>query len=90
MITKTMTTMTKTTMTMTMTMGRGRSRSRNLSIAGAGNYKNGRLRQPCYYVSEQTFYILGSSFTMFPAPFYPRNSFYYSFSFITKNNSSLS
>ena len=41
--------MTMMTMTMSMTMGRGRSRSwsRNLSGAGAGNFKNGRLWQPC-------------------------------------------
>ena len=39
------------TMTMTMGKGRGRSRIRNLSGAGAragvGNFKNGRLWQPC-------------------------------------------
>ena len=37
------------TVTVTVTMGRGRSRSRNLSgaEAGAGNFKNGWLRQPC-------------------------------------------
>ena len=37
-----------TMMTSTMTRGRGRSRRRNLSgaEAGAGNFKNGRLRQP--------------------------------------------
>ena len=32
---------------MTMIRGGSRSRSRNLSGAGAGNFKNGRLRQPC-------------------------------------------
>ena len=44
-------------MTMTMTRGRGRvrSRSRNLSgaVAGAGNFKNGRLRQPWFNENEQ-------------------------------------
>ena len=46
------------TMGMTMTMGRGRSRSRNLSEAGAGNLKNGRIRQPCikHTVAEAPFF----------------------------------
>ena len=45
--------------TITMNMGRGRgrsrSRSRNLSgaWAGAGNFKNGRLRQPCFMVRSR-------------------------------------
>ena len=30
--------------------GKGRGRSRNLSGPGAGNFKNGRLRQPCFKV----------------------------------------
>ena len=56
-MTMTMTMTVTMTMTMAMTMtrgrgrGRGRGRSRNLSRAGAGaeNFKNGRLRQPCYF-----------------------------------------
>ena len=50
----TMTTMTMKTMTLTtisMTRGRSRSRSRNLSASGAGNFKNGRLRQPWFWRS---------------------------------------
>ena len=44
----TMTTMTTMNMTMTMTMGRGRGRSQSQSrnLSGAGNFKNGWLRQP--------------------------------------------
>ena len=47
-------------MTMTRGRGRGRSRSRNLCVsgAGAGNFKNGRLRQPCNYTIYQYIYIL--------------------------------
>ena len=45
------------TMTMTRCRGRGRSRSRNLSgaVAGAGNFKNGRLRQPWLNVTQSYF-----------------------------------
>ena len=45
-MTMTMTITMTMTETMTMTRGRGRGRSRSRNWAGAGNFKNGRLRQP--------------------------------------------
>ena len=36
---------------------RSRSRSRNLSGARAGNFKNGRLRQPCYFGYFRIFFL---------------------------------
>ena len=60
------------TMTMTMTRGRGRgwsksrsrSRSQNLSVAGAGNLKNGRHQQPCFFLNYCADTVPAQSTTM--------------------------